>query len=183
MSSGNDAVFRRLDRLVAEVRDIPKQAVGEVGAIVKLAHEVEVARVTGGDRMLSGMGNKARLTAQVIPRPSGGSASAVVQPYPKGQWAIVEEGAKQHLVGSRRSGSRRRLKEAFAARSLGGLRDADFGFLGNPARGFAATAPVVHPGSPARPSWVKGRRRAEPLAARAVGRLHRRALVRSVGRG
>jgi hypothetical protein len=92
------------------------------------AADVAIARAVGSDRELSGMkkgksGSGTKLKAVVMPARVAGTQGAgwVAKATPAGQWALVESGAKPHLIGTPngKGGSRRRPTRRQQALAVG----------------------------------------------------------------
>lgn len=183
MTGENRAVFDRIYKFAAQVERMPFEAMTATAGAVKAAHEVAVAAVAGGDRILSGMqGRPTPLTASTVIASKPGESSILVSPKPAGQWGLLEKGAKSHLIGTKSRGSRGRLRKSFAARDTALLSTEDTGFLYNAETRFRAMAPVFHPGSPKRPTWEKGRKAGRQASDLAVKVAHRKAVVKVFGR-
>lgn len=179
VKTDNQAVIGRVYKFSKAVERAPLEAMAASAGAVKAAHESAVATVAGSDRILSGMqGRPTPLTASTALIKHKAIADVLVSPKPAGQWGLLEKGADQHLIGTKNRGSRGRLKRAFTARDTGLLAQEDTGFLYNQRLGFAAMAPVIHPGAPKRPAWEKGRKLGRRASDRAAKVAHRRALTR-----
>ena len=125
----------RLHQYAAAVAQVPgelmERATGRIGELA----ELEARRATGDGRM-SGMGRRApRLRTVARVRSSSSSSSAEVVGVPAGGWAILEGGARPHVIGA------------------GGRRPA--GVLMGPGMRHPVRGPVRHPGAPAKGSWSK----------------------------
>lgn len=116
----------------ARVRSLPERTVRVGAAAFNEAIDARLATDTGGDMKLSGFGGSRRRARKISTktRISGGGriASAVIQAK-GGAWAILEKGAKPHVVGRRRDG-----KGGLHMNAGGGWKSGPWRVSGSPAK-------------------------------------------------
>lgn len=138
-----------LQQLVALPERLDKAAKAAFITQVRAAKDIaraEAARDVGADLRMSGVGrNGVKLGVRDSMRLASGRWTAKVWGTPPGVWAILSDGAAAHQIDRRR---RRRRRDGRGAAPLA---------IGDELR----VGPFSHPGSPAKGTWRRVRRRVE----------------------
>lgn len=157
ITSVNELV-RRMEKLGIETASIEREAIVDAAETAKVIFE----RV-GGQYTIRGRGGRqVRLRAAVgsIERVGRGTR-AIVKPYPKGFWLLVEKGSKAHIIAKGARNNRRRRSAEIPMATPYGPKMAVLNHKGH--------GPIGHP-------WETGKEEAR----RAVTRLFPNVVAREV---